>query len=353
MEPNSQFFGPRIYNKLLSHQRHIALYLASYFGTHCVVRFYGAVSGGNRRGRSHTERFRSTLRDYLHESGDTYGFLLDNLQLYNVVYCRRNRRACYAGFYIDISEITFDRHRVAIEEYIAEVGRRGRLPPVTDNQWDFDGLAIRPTFPSSMNGETDSNRYEVHLSFTCVVKLYARIMQHPEKFERDIQVKSMIDVIQLLVNPECQHVTLEKYFENPDVSKSYTPCENKCMWCTKGIPAMTGRIYREKLSSLLVLFCSRGKLEAPSSLVKYIKDNKHSIYHESDVPGRSMASIHSLCIQLVATGILELRISDTNKKNLGKTDLAYDSVVIGLGKTEDQVNIMIDPFWDTLNTVTT
>ena len=87
--------------------------------------------------------------------------------------------------------------------------------------------------------------------------------------------------------------------------------------------------------------------------MKYIKDNKHSIFHESDVPVRSMGSIHALCIQLVATGILEMSISDTNKKNLGKTDLGYDSVVIGLGKTGDQVNIMIDPYWNTLNTVTT
>jgi hypothetical protein len=121
----------------------------------------------------------------------------------------------------------------------------------------------------------------------------------------------------------------------------------------KRIPAMSGRIFWEKLTSLLVLFCSRGKLEAPSSLVKYIKDNKHSIYHESDVPGRSMGSIHALCIQLVPAGILQLSISDTNRKNLGKTDLGYDSVVIRLGKTGDEVKIMIDQFWEAINTITT
>jgi len=32
--------------------------------------------------------------------------------------------------------------------------------------------------------EVSPNRYEVHLSFTCAVKLYACIMQHPEKTER-------------------------------------------------------------------------------------------------------------------------------------------------------------------------
>jgi hypothetical protein len=151
MEPNSQFFGPRTYNKLLSHQRHIALYLASYFGTRCVVRFDGAVASANRRARSHTERFRSTLRNYLRESGKDYGFLLDNLQSYDVMYNRRTGLACYAGFYIECSEITFDHHRSIIEEYIAEVGRRGRLPTVTPDQWDFDGLAIRPTLPAPVS----------------------------------------------------------------------------------------------------------------------------------------------------------------------------------------------------------
>jgi hypothetical protein len=92
------------------------------------------------------------------------------------------------------------------------------------------GRVDRKPVDSYIDGVTNLNRYEVQISFTC--KLYARIMQHPEKIERDIQVKSMMDVVQLLVNPiECQHVTLEKYFENPDASKSYTPCENKCMWC--------------------------------------------------------------------------------------------------------------------------
>jgi hypothetical protein len=144
MEPNAQFFGPRRYNQLLSHQRHIALYLASLFGTHCVVRFYGAVPSDNRRARSDTRRFRSTLREYLRESGRDYGFLLDNLQLYDVVYNRRTRLACYAGFYIALDQVMFDRFRIKIEEYITEVSRRGRLPRVTRDQWDFDGDAFSP-----------------------------------------------------------------------------------------------------------------------------------------------------------------------------------------------------------------
>jgi len=33
-----------------------------------------------------------------------------------------------------------------------------------------------------------------NLSFTCAVKLYARIMQHPENTERKIQLDSMMSV---------------------------------------------------------------------------------------------------------------------------------------------------------------
>jgi hypothetical protein len=151
MEPNPQYFGPCKYNKLLSHQRHITLYLASIFGTHCVVRFYIAVANQNGRGRSHTERFRSTLREYLRVSGAESGVLLDNLQLYNFMYNPCTRLACYAGFYIALDQTTFDFHRADIQEYITEVSRRGRLSPVTPDQWDFDGHAFPPTLPAPVN----------------------------------------------------------------------------------------------------------------------------------------------------------------------------------------------------------
>ena len=51
------------------------------------------------------------------------------------------------------------------------------------------------------------NRYEVHISFICVVKLFVRIMQNPQAEERATQLASMMDVLHLLVTPnECQHV---------------------------------------------------------------------------------------------------------------------------------------------------
>ena len=61
------------------------------------------------------------------------------------------------------------------------------------------------------------NRYEVHISFTCVVKLFVCIMQNPQVEERATQLASMMDVLRLLVTPnECQHVLMERYSKKPD-----------------------------------------------------------------------------------------------------------------------------------------
>ena len=54
------------------------------------------------------------------------------------------------------------------------------------------------------------NRYEVHLSFSCAVKLFVRIMQHPDSDERFIQLASMREVLRLLITlNECQHTLME------------------------------------------------------------------------------------------------------------------------------------------------
>ena len=144
MEPNPQFFGSRTYLKYLSHQRHIAYYLASIFGTHCEVRFYIRVANPNGRYTNHTERFRSTLREYLRVTDVDAGVLLDNFQVYDCVYSPRTRLACYAGFYIQLDQATFDFHQEYIEEHISEVSRRGRLPYISPDEWDFDGHPYPP-----------------------------------------------------------------------------------------------------------------------------------------------------------------------------------------------------------------
>ena len=197
----------------------------------------------------------------------------------------------------------------------------------------------------------DINKYEVHISFPCVVKLYARIMQHPDKKERNMQEQSMMEVLKLLVLPsECQHVILENYFEHPD-GRQREACRNKCRKCS-GIKELTGMIYRQKLTSCLVSFCSRGTMETPTTLVKFVKDNKDTIFHKNNVPRRSIGPIHALCLQLVASGIIHLCISESNRNKIGKTDIGLHSVVVGLGKTNGEPNVMIDKYWEQLSVLT-
>ncbi len=63
------------------------------------------------------------------------------------------------------------------------------------------------------------NQYKVHILFPCLVKLYVRIMQHPDPAECAIRLASIKEVLVLLVTPNTpnkfQHNMMEKYFENP------------------------------------------------------------------------------------------------------------------------------------------
>ena len=91
--------------------------------------------------------------------------------------------------------------------------------------------------------EFGDNRYEIHISLGCVVKLYARIMQHPSQVEREIQLRSMMEVLAFLVIPEeCQHVLMEKYFEDDSSTRVYEPCRTMCSKCAEYINPLTGRM---------------------------------------------------------------------------------------------------------------
>ena len=103
------------------------------------------------------------------------------------------------------------------------------------------------------------NRYEVHLSFSCVVKFFVQIRQHSDSDERFIQLASMREVLRLLVTPnECQHTLMEKYFEQMDSTLEKVKCTLFCSQCKHDTRSLTGRIHRNKLSRLLITF-SKGE----------------------------------------------------------------------------------------------
>jgi hypothetical protein len=151
-------------------------------------------------------------------------------------------------------------------------------------RWDVDRVH------NPNNDGLASNRYEVHISFTCAVKLYARIMTHPEKSERDLQLCSMLSVLQFLVVPKiCQHVMLEQYFEDTKTTRLFVPCDDGCNKCRRY--SLTGQINRHRLTRLLVGCCSKGNSTTTGGLVKFIKDNQRIIFHSiNDQPKKGMGN---------------------------------------------------------------
>jgi hypothetical protein len=139
------------------------------------------------------------------------------------------------------------------------------------------------------------NRYEVCISFSCLVQLYVGIMQEPDPGECKIQLLSMHGVLQILVTPnKCQHVMMERYFESPSSSRVCEPCRAKCTQCTKDLNLLTGRIYRSKLTQMLISFCLV-QMQTMAALIKSIKTNKKDIFGGS-IPARGMGLINALCL---------------------------------------------------------
>ncbi len=124
-------------------------------------------------------------------------------------------------------------------------------------------------------------RFEVHMLFAWLVKLYMRIMQHPDPLERALQLASMKEVLAVIFFPtDCQHILMEKYFENPSSTQIYEPCGQKCSQCTNQANPITGCIHWGRTNNLLILFCSAGKIQPTTALLKFVKTNKEEIFHK-------------------------------------------------------------------------
>jgi hypothetical protein len=179
--------------------------------------------------------------------------------------------------------------------------------------------------------------------------LYLRIMQHFDPSERDIKLSMMLNVLMLLViTNECQHMIMEIFLKNPSSSRLCHPCGHKCSYCKRDNSSFMGRINRTRKTGLLISFCS-GKMQSSAALMKVVKTKKNEIYR--NVPHRLMGPIHALCLQLVATGILELGISDKNKNLIGKTDLTPKSIIVKLGIVNGEPSVLLDNYWEGLSLV--
>jgi hypothetical protein len=84
-------------------------------------------------------------------------------------------------------------------------------------------------------------------------------------------------------------------------------------------------------------------MQSRAALIKFVKTKKNKIY--CNVPNRIIGPIHALCLQLVATGILELGISDKNKNLISKTDLTPKSVIVKLRIVNGEPSILLDNYF--------
>jgi hypothetical protein len=131
MDPNPYCLGPRFFRRFLSHQRHIALYLASIFGTDCVVGYYGVIWDDDPdQTVLEREYVEIILRDYLVRSEGGHGFLIEDGDLYDVIYNDRLRQLKVNGFSIDCDLVAIDHYLHLIREYIALLKFAHVLPPV-------------------------------------------------------------------------------------------------------------------------------------------------------------------------------------------------------------------------------
>jgi hypothetical protein len=194
--------------------------------------------------------------------------------------------------------------------------------------------------------ESGNNKYEVHVLFQCLVKLYMRIMQQPDQAEQGIQLKAMMEMVQLLVIPrKCQHIIIECYFKDPALMREYSPCQTKCMYCISGVKSLTGCINCSRTCNLLISFCT-GRTQSTSDLIKFVTVEKHDIFHAEDVPMRFMGPIHMFCLQLVATGIIELSICNEKKNLIGKSEFHHSNIIIKLEIVNGQAAVLINSYWE-------
>ena len=156
-----------------------------------------------------------------------------------------------------------------------------------------------------------------------------RIKQGSSADERITQLVTLFSVLEFLVVPvECYHSFLEHYFEvvRDDNKQS---CGAFCTYCCSGHLHFPGRFYQEALECVITtaVLAKGGQLHW-KEFIKVLKVRKTDISHESDMPSTFMGPIHALTMQLLAKGIIELKVPDRTK--VGTNDLNDKHIVVSL-----------------------
>ena len=78
------------------------------------------------------------------------------------------------------------------------------------------------------------------------------------------------------------------------------------------------------------------------TFIKSLTENKYAIFHKKEIPDNKMGVIHAPALQLLARGIIELKISDVTKK--GTEKLNDNHIVVDLANALDSDGITMPAY---------
>ena len=180
-----------------------------------------------------------------------------------------------------------------------------------------------------------ANRYEIHLSVPLFVSMFVRVMSVGDTVERNRQLIAIYEVLTFIMVPtQCQHSSMESYFEEDTIGSNKQPCESFCSFCSGRVGLHSGKFKKDVLVNLFLGQLFNGKSPSFDSVLKFLKENKNIIYATGDVPKREAAPFHGLFLQLLANGIIELVVDENELKNIGSDKLLSKHVAVKLGQME-------------------
>ena len=95
---------------------------------------------------------------------------------------------------------------------------------------------------------------------------------------------------------------------------------------------------------LVGFFAAGGKRPWPE-LIRFVKLRCKDIFSDGD-KFKYVGPIHAFCMQLVAKGIVCLRISDQKKYLIGKKELSPTAVTVELAIVTGEPCALIERYWD-------
>ena len=182
---------------------------------------------------------------------------------------------------------------------------------------------------------------------------FVRIIKCDSVDERRSKLGQLHKVLKLIVFPRtCYHTAIE----NPSEwrrSAIIVKCQHYCSKCKGDVDAFTKRVYREGLQSLLADKVVNKDLSI-RNFVKVLKKCKSGIFHKKDVL-KDSGQIHAVCLQLIAAGIVSLKVTDTSKigtKKIGRNSIAVfcsnDKALRG-DRLHCRPAMYVDDLWEGFN----